>query len=148
MFKKYLVGALLAFGLIGIVPKTQAIENLGAFIITNFEVDILVKKEAVLEVEEIIDVNFSEKRHGIFRNIPVKYKGQNTNKTYRVDFVCGDDKTEKKVVELKAIKELSNWERAITLNYLKLSSYKIALLINFGGVSLEYERFVDFHGNK
>ncbi len=74
MFKKYLAGALLAFGLTGVAPKSQAIENLGAFTITNFEVDILVKKEAVLEVEEVIEVNFSEKRHGIFRNIPVKYK--------------------------------------------------------------------------
>jgi GxxExxY protein len=78
-------------------------------------------------------------------DIPVVYKGRNTDKTYRVDFICSDDKTEGKLVELKAIKELGNWERAITLNYLKLNKkYKIALLINFGSASLEHERFVDY----
>ena len=78
-------------------------------------------------------------------DIPVIYKGRNTDKTYRVDFICSDEKTEGKLVELKAIKELGNWERAITLNYLKLNKKcKIALLINFGSASLEHERFVDY----
>ncbi len=82
-------------------------------------------------------------------DIPVIYKGRDTERAYRVDFICGYDRAGKKVVELKAIKKLGDWERAVTLNYLKLNdSCKIALLINFGGVSLEYDRFVDFHGEK
>jgi len=79
-------------------------------------------------------------------DIPVIYKDQNTNKNYRVDFICGSDKEGKKIVELKALKEISDWDRAVTLNYLKLSSreIEIALLINFGGTSLQHERFVNF----
>ncbi len=71
-------------------------------------------------------------------DIPVAYKGKQTNKHYRVDFICGD-----KMVELKALKQLSGLERAIMINYLKNSAYQVGLLFNFGGISLEYERFVD-----
>ena len=74
MFRKIIVGIFVVIGLIGFIPKSQAIENRGAFVITHFEVDILVKKNAILEVKEVIDVHFFEKRHGVFRNIPVKYK--------------------------------------------------------------------------
>jgi len=75
MIKKIFSIFLIITGLmLGIFYNAQALENRGAFIITNFEVDILVKKDAVLEIREEIDVNFSEKRHGIFREIPIKYK--------------------------------------------------------------------------
>lgn len=55
----------------------NAIENRGAFVITKFDVGIFVKKDASIEVEEVIDVNFSQKRHGIFRKIPVRYTDDN-----------------------------------------------------------------------
>ncbi|MBT3356006.1 DUF2207 domain-containing protein [bacterium] len=59
------------------LQKAQAIENRGAFVITNFDVGIFVKEDTTIEVEEIIDVNFSQKRHGIYRKIPVRYKDDN-----------------------------------------------------------------------
>jgi hypothetical protein len=49
-------------------------ENRGGFVIDNFQVDILVKQNSIIEVNEKIEVNFSERRHGIFRDIPVEYK--------------------------------------------------------------------------
>lgn len=75
--------------------------------------------------------------------IPVLYKGKPTNKHYRVDFMCGDT-----MVEIKALKQLSGLERAIMINYLKNSACQLGLLINFGGISLEYERFVDTKKHK
>lgn len=49
------------------------------FTIKNYNVDLTLKKDAVLEVKEELDVNFTQQRHGIFRKIPYLYelsKGQ------------------------------------------------------------------------
>lgn len=53
------------------------------------------------------------------------------------DFICYD----KIIVELKAVKELDNINRSQAINYAKVAGYQIALLINFGTTSLEFERF-------
>jgi len=74
MFKKYLSGVFVFLSFVFFVPSSKAITDLGGFTITNFKVDIFVKKDATLEVKEEITADFSEKRHGIFRKIPVKYK--------------------------------------------------------------------------
>lgn len=47
------------------------------------------------------------------------------------------------LVELKAIKDLTNIERAQVLNYLKASQLKLGLLINFGSASLQYKRIIN-----
>lgn len=44
-----------------------------AFTIDNFDVVIRVHKDAYFEVQETIDLTFSEQRRGIFRNIPYEY---------------------------------------------------------------------------
>ncbi len=71
---KFILSLVLVLGLFSCNLKIQALENLSAFVIENFEVDILVRRDAVLEIKELIEVNFSEKRHGIFREIPVEYQ--------------------------------------------------------------------------
>ena len=53
------------------------------------------------------------------------------------DFIC----YEKIIVELKAVKELDDVHRSQAINYAKVAGYKVALLINFGNTSLEFERF-------
>ncbi len=45
-------------------------------------------------------------------------------------------------VELKAIKQITDFERAQSLNYLKVAKLRIGLLINFGSNSLQYERII------
>ncbi len=70
--------------------------------------------------------------------IRIAYKGKPLDKTYQPDFVCFDQI----IVEIKAISGLSGIEEAQLINYLKASSLKVGLLINFGGKSLEHRRLV------
>jgi GxxExxY protein len=80
------------------------------------------------------------------RNIPyekekvlrINYKGMTLEKSYVADFVCYD----KIIVELKAVRELMPEHESQVLNYLKATGYKLGLLVNFGGRSLEYKRLV------
>jgi GxxExxY protein len=44
------------------------------------------------------------------------------------------------IVELKAMKHLTEIHEAQLLNYLKATDYRVGLLFNFGGRSLAYKR--------
>lgn len=73
MFKKiFLITTL--FLLVFFGKNVLAQTDRGGFVIDNFEIDISVKEDSTLRVSEKIEVNFSERRHGIFRDIPVKFK--------------------------------------------------------------------------
>jgi len=70
-------------------------------------------------------------------SFPVIYKDHHIK-----DFICDMVVDDKVIIELKAIKNLSDLERAQAINYLKVTGIELALLINFGKRSLEYERLV------
>ncbi len=57
---------------------------------------------------------------------------------YYADILVED----KIILELKAIEKITDVHRAQTLNYLKATGLRLALLINFGKQRLKYERFV------
>lgn len=73
-------------------------------------------------------------------NIKIYYKGKHID-TRRVDFVIGDC-----IVEIKARKALLPEDYVQTLNYLKASRFRVALLINFGGSKVEFKRLINERG--
>lgn len=56
------------------------------------------------------------------------------------DFFCDIVVENKIIIELKAIKNIGDIERAQVINYLKVTSLKLGIIINFGETSLKYER--------
>ena len=71
------------------------------------------------------------------KNIFATYHEVQLKTSFVPDFICYD----KIVVELKAVKELDDIHRSQAINYAKVAGYQVALLINFGTTSLEFERF-------
>lgn len=71
--------------------------------------------------------------------IPVIYKGIQLGTPYYADFLCFNQV----VVELKAIKKLTEREDAQVLHYLNATGFQRALLINFASPRLEYKRLVN-----
>ena len=90
--------------------------------------------------QEALEIEFQNQSIPYKREkaLPVYYRGKELQTYYRADFVCYDNI----IVELKAIKTLSDVEKAQVLNYLKASKLKKALLINFGDTHLVFKRFV------
>lgn len=70
--------------------------------------------------------------------VPVIYKGHVLGTPYRADFVCYGSI----IVELKAIKALTDVESAQVLHYIKATGFERALLINFATPRLDYKRFI------
>ena len=90
--------------------------------------------------QDAMEIEFKERGILYIRehNIPVTHKGILLRSPYRADFLCYDSV----IVELKAIKALSDIETAKTIHYLKATKLQRALLINFGSPRLEYKRLV------
>jgi GxxExxY protein len=59
--------------------------------------------------------------------LPVVYKGIKLDCGYRIDLIV----EEKAILELKCVDAIHPIHRAQVLTYLKLSGYKLALLVNF-----------------
>lgn len=70
--------------------------------------------------------------------VAVFYKGKELHNKYKQDFVCFGEV----VVELKALTVLSGTEESQVMNYLKATDFKVALLLNFGNPSLEFNRYI------
>lgn len=71
------------------------------------------------------------------RALPVYYKGERMK-----EFVCDFWVDGKVLVEIKAIKRISNTEKAQLLNYLKATETRLGMLFNFGEASLMFERII------
>lgn len=97
---------------------------------------------ALYEVYSVLGTGFSEEvyqealeKELVLREIPyesqkplrLSYKGALMEKIYRADIVCFD----KIILELKAVKTLLPEHEAQLLNYLKVTGFRLGLLINF-----------------
>ncbi|AEA45802.1 GxxExxY protein [Fluviicola taffensis] len=78
-------------------------------------------KEIGLKVERQLD-------------LPVVYKNVHLDSGFRLDLLIQD----KVIIEIKAVKELSDIHLAQTMTYLRLSNTQLGLLINFNETRLKY----------
>ena len=88
-----------------------------------------------LEIEfELVGIPFKPQLE-----LELRYKGRLLKHKYIPDFMCYD----KIIIELKAVKALTDEHRAQVHNYLKATGLRLGLLVNFGHYpKLEYERIV------
>ena len=68
----------------------------------------------------------------------VHYKGKILKHRFFADFTV----YERIILEIKAVESLHDIFYAQCINYLKVSGYRLALLVNFGQPSLQFKRFV------
>jgi len=73
------------------------------------------------------------------KKIIITYKNRVLSKEYIADFVCFD----RIIVEIKAIKKITEVEEAQIINYLRASKLPVGLIINFGGTKMEWKRYVN-----
>ena len=90
--------------------------------------------------QEALEIEFSLRGIPFEREVRIRidYKGHTLRKEYVADFICYN----KIVVEIKALSLIKSENLAQTLNYLKATTNKLGLLINFGESSLKYRRVV------
>ena len=115
------------------------------------ETDIIIGK--AYEIYRHLGVGFSEivykdafeyefrLQHIFFereKEYPVKYKDVILKHHFYADFVV----FEKVILEVKAKESIAPEDYAQTINYLKCSSCKVALILNFGRSKLEIKRVV------
>ena len=93
--------------------------------------------ESVYEAAMAVELGLRKIPYEQQKAIPVFYKEVKT-KDFFCDFLIG----QKVLVELKAIKVLTNAEESQLLNYMKATGLRVGLLINFGEPSVKYKRFV------
>ena len=105
-----------------------------------------------MEVHSKLGYGFLEKVYEnammvLFRRESISAKQQAPITVYFDGEVVGDYYADilvedKIILELKAIEKITDAHRAQTLNYLKATGLRLAILLNFGKQKLEYERFV------
>jgi len=71
--------------------------------------------------------------------LAIVYKGIQLATVYRADLVC----YEGIIIEIKAIRGLTDLESAQIIHYPKVTKHTLGLLLNFGTPSLEFKRFAN-----
>ena len=73
------------------------------------------------------------------KRINISYKNRMLKREYVADFICYD----KIIVEIKAIKSITEIEEAQLLNYIKATKLPLGLIINFGHPKMEWKRYAN-----
>ncbi|ODS34607.1 MAG: hypothetical protein SCARUB_00187 [Candidatus Scalindua rubra] len=76
----------------------------------------------------------------LFKKEGIPAKQQVPITVYFEDEIVGDYFAD--ILELKSVKNIMDAHRAQTLNYLKATGLRLAIILNFGKEKLEYERLV------
>ena len=90
--------------------------------------------------QEAMEVVLLEKKipHEREKPLPIQFRNAFLKTVYKADFLVFGEV----IVELKARNKLAPIDWAQTKNYLKATGKRRGLLLNFGAMSLEYERVV------
>jgi len=94
--------------------------------------------ESVYEEAFSIELRVSGLNFEAQKELRIRYRDGLLVKTFKANYVVES----KVIVELKAVKSLSEVDEAQLINYLKVSGLKVGLLFNFGESSLKYLRRV------
>jgi len=89
--------------------------------------------------QEALEIEFSDLKLPFEsqKKIRISYKNKFLKKEYIADFLCYNTI----IIEIKAIKRISEIEEAQLLNYLKATGFPLGLIINFGNSKLEWKRY-------
>ncbi len=91
--------------------------------------------------QECLEIEFEFQEIPAVAQLPLelRYRGRVLKQKYVPDFVCN----ESIVLEIKAVKALTDEHRAQVINYLRATGKELGLLVNFGHYPrLEWERIV------
>ena len=91
--------------------------------------------------KDAMEIEFieNEKEHQREKGFPILYKGRKLKRTFNADFML----FEKIILEVKTTADgIQDDIIAQTLNYLKASSLRVGLIINFGKRKLDYKRVI------
>ena len=94
-----------------------------------------VYQEALAIQMTEINIPFEREKH-----LKVFYHGKCLQCDYIADFVVDD----KVILELKAVTEMDNVFKAQTINYLKITGYKVGFLMNFGQEEFQFKRLARY----
>ena len=130
-------------GLIGATVKTT-VEDQDTYAVIGAAIEVHRRLghgflEAVYQ--EALEIELIERSIPYRREvaIPIVYRDKTLTCSYRADFVCYGQV----IVELKAIRQVTDIDKAQVINYLKATGLSRALLLNFGATSLEHKRLVN-----
>ena len=90
--------------------------------------------------KDAIELEFEKQNIPFTRELefPVFYNDIKLKHSFFADFIVHNEV----MLEVKSVSALADAHRAQSMNYLKVSGIKIALLVNFGQQRLEYQRLI------
>ena len=94
-----------------------------------------VYQEALAIQMTEMNIPFEREKH-----LNVFYHGKCLQCDYIADFVVDV----KVILELKAVTEMDNVFKAQTINYLKITGYKVGFLMNFGQEEFQFKRLARY----
>lgn len=94
--------------------------------------------ESVYEEAMVVEFDLRNIDYERQKELDVFYKERKVKQ-----FICDFLADGSVLVELKAIKALTDIETGQVLNYLKATGLRLGLLLNFGAKSLEYKRIIN-----
>ncbi|MDZ7303959.1 MAG: GxxExxY protein [candidate division KSB1 bacterium] len=94
--------------------------------------------EKVYDQAYIIELDLAGINYAYQKLFRIQYRDQFLRKLFTPDFVIED----KVLVDNKAIQAITDLERAKMINYLKVTKLEVGLIINYGNLSLEWERIL------